>query len=93
MTRVKILFNTASAICALIAAALWYKSSVVKVPPIEIKDITGLYPYQIVKTDGDKTWEVLETAEAQTKWNKRAAMAACVAAVFQGVALLIPDSK
>jgi len=89
----KISFTVASAIFALIAAAFWFVSGSVLKEPTDKPDSSGLVPFQIIRKIGNKTWEVLATAEAQTKWSKLAALAACASAAFQTIALLIPNSK
>jgi len=89
----KILFTVASAAFAVIAAALWFRSGTVLGKPTVTPDESGFVPFQIIRKKGKKEWEVLATAEAQTKWNKWASIAAFAAASFQAAALLTPDSK
>lgn len=71
--------NVIAMVSAIVAAALWYKSGVVKVPMIP--GGTG-NPELLV--DG---YAFVSTAKAQTLWSRRAAIAASIAALFQGVGL------
>ena len=71
--------NAIAMASAIAAAALWYKSAVVKVPLTP--GGTG-NPEMVV--DG---YAFVSTAKAQTLWSRRAAIAASVAALFQGVGL------
>ena len=90
MKCLKYILNFACAIAALVAAGLWYKSSVVTVKVNEeATDEHGMKPFTMSEGDVD----ILQTAKEQTKWSKRAALAAFVSAVFQGGAILIPDSN
>jgi len=88
MKTVKAALSFAGAIFALIAAGLWYQSSVVKVKPEDHKG-EGMKDFQIIENGND----ILNTAKAQALWSKRAALAAFLSAFFQGVVLLIPDSN
>lgn len=83
----KVALNVAAAICGLIAAFLWLKSTLVKVPLRDMPDESGMTPFSISEDGVD----ILATAARQTWWSKWAACAASAAAVAQSVALLIPE--
>lgn len=90
MKTLKCLLNVACAIAALIAAALWYKSSVATAKnDEEERDEHGMMPFRISEGDVD----ILKTAKEQCKWSRRAALAAFASALFQAVSILIPDSN
>ncbi|MFA1722443.1 hypothetical protein [Xanthomonas campestris] len=85
----KNLFTALAALAAIVAALLWYKASVAEVPhdPDRPGDKSAVVFY-----NGDHQWDVIRTAELQTKWNKRAALAASITAVLQAIALAIPGA-
>jgi len=78
--------NLMSAALAFAAAGLWYRSVKVRVPPSDQQDEDGMYPSSIVMDDGS---DFIETAKAQSRWNRYAALAAAFAAVFQGGAICL----
>ena len=83
----KIACNVISALAAIAAAALWYRSATVTVPhDPDKRDEDGTYPASISVNGTD----FLYTAVEQTRWNRLAAIAASVAALTQAVALLLP---
>lgn len=71
-----------SAILAFVAALLWFKSATVRVPLPPPGEAKG--PDMVV--DGHS---FVGTVTAQTTWSRRAAVAAAVAAIFQGIAVLL----
>lgn len=71
--------NVVAMVSAFVAATFWYKSAVVKVP---MKPGGTGNPELLV--DG---YAFVSTAKAQTLWSRRAAIAASIAAMFQGVGL------
>ena len=77
------LVNFLSMASAAIAAYLWYKSTTVRVLPGSRPGGTG-NPDMIV--DGCL---FVESAKQQSAWNRRAAIAAAVAAFFQACGLLL----
>lgn len=85
----KNLFTALAAFAAIFAALLWYKASAAEVP--HDPDDPGDKAVVIFR-NGDHQWDVIRTAELQTRWNKRAAFAASIAAILQAIALAIPDS-
>jgi hypothetical protein len=86
MAAVKTICNFVAAIAALVAAYFWFKSTVTQIPHQDKPDLDGTYPEAIV-VDGNN---FIETALVQVKWSKWAACASAVAALFQGIALLLP---
>ena len=86
----KTILTSLAALAAVIAALLWYKASASEVPhePDRPGDKSAVVFY-----NGDHRWDAIRTAELQTKWNKRAALAASIAAVLQAIALVVPDSQ
>lgn len=84
----KIILTALSALAAVIAALLWYKASTAEVPhePDRSGDKSAVIFY-----NGDHSWDAILTAELQTKWNRRAALAASIAAVLQAITLVVPS--
>jgi hypothetical protein len=85
---------------AVVAAVLWYWASTVSVNArpfdrpfdpnhpndmVQVSDDQGLL---ITKQIGSKVIDVLETANAQSRWNSYAALAAAISAGMQAVALI-----
>lgn len=71
-----VLLNAGSALFAGLAALLWLRSATSKAyPPAN--------PVGVILTDMDSGIEILETLKIQSVWNKRAAVAATMAAIFQ----------
>ncbi|URL58781.1 hypothetical protein IM816_01245 [Luteibacter flocculans] len=85
----KTILTSLAALSAVIAALLWYKASASEVPyePNRPGDKSAVVFY-----NGDHRWDVIRTAELQTKRNKRAALAASIAAVLQAIALVASDN-
>jgi hypothetical protein len=83
----KTILTSLAALAAVVAALLWYKASVAEVSPDSNRpgDKSAVIFY-----NGDHRWDAIRTAELQTKWNKRAALAASIAAVLQAIALVVP---
>jgi len=78
--------NFASAIFALIAAFLWYRSATVQVPHDDTPNADGWQDASIQVGTSD----FIATATEQALWSKRAAFSAAVAAFFQGLAMIVP---
>ena len=78
--------NLMSAACAFLAAGLWYRSVTVRVPPSDQTDEDGMHPFSIVMDDGS---DFTETAMAQSRWSRRAAISAAFAAIFQASAICL----
>jgi len=87
MNNVKGILSIVAAIFAMAAAILWFKSTIVKVPPNEEPDEAGMISTSI-QADGA---DVIETARMQNYWNRWGALAASIAALAQGISLLIPS--
>jgi len=85
MTECKAILSIVSAIAAIVAAALWFWSTTVKVPPSDEPDERGLNEASITSEGAD----VIATARHQNFWNRYAAFAASVSALAQGASLLI----
>ena len=90
--NVKAVLNGAAALAAFAAAILWYKASSAVVRPTESLDRNGWISAQVT-VDHKETgsFDPFLTGIEQSKWNKRGALAASVAAARQGVALLMPE--
>jgi hypothetical protein len=86
MTKIKVVLNIISAIAAILAAFLWFKSTLVKIPPSENPGEDGLIDASITSEGSD----VIATGKRQKLWNRYAALAASAAALAQGISLLIP---
>jgi hypothetical protein len=86
--KLKILVTFAAAGVGVLAAVFWYVASTTEVAPDP--DRPG-DKSSVVFISGDHRWDVIRTAELQTKWNKRAALAASVAAILQSWALFLVD--
>ena len=86
----KTIMTSLAALAAVIAALLWYKASAAEVSyePDRPGDKSAVIFY-----NGDHSWDAIRTAELQTKWNKRAALAAAIAAVLQAITLVIPGGE
>ena len=78
--------NFLSALAAFAAAFLWHRSATIQIPHKEEADENGMYSAAIVV--GNNT-DFISTAFAQSTWSRRGAYAAAVAALFQGIALLL----
>jgi len=83
----KTLINFISAIAAFVAAGLWLKASTVTIKPSKDMKGGGLL---VVNRETKESFDLINTGIEQSKWNKYAAIAACIAALFQGIGLLIP---
>jgi uncharacterized membrane protein len=89
MKYVKVIVNVVSAISAILAAFLWYKASVVTVKPA-IEGVEG--DFMITDNDpNNEPYDVIQTGKEQARWNKFAAIAASIGAIFQAIGLLIPE--
>lgn len=81
----KVAVTWSAAFFALLAALLWLKASVVKVPPQRTPDASGWIPASYGTSDMD----VARTAIAQSRWNAWAAGAAAASAFLSGISLLL----
>jgi hypothetical protein len=90
MKIAKSLLAFTAAVFALVAAFLWYKSSVVRVKPAPMSpgESAGA---KIVVSEGQKDLDFVATVREQTRWSKWAAVAACISAICQEIALLLPQ--
>ena len=88
MRIVKLSLTIAATVFALIAAALWYESSVVSVE----LDPNNFGSTIMVDDEGKQT-DFVATALAQARWSKWAAAAAGTSATFQAIALLLPKES
>ena len=82
MTAVDVL-NAASVVSGLVAAALWFRSTKVRVEPDPNEDDFTI----IEEQPGRKNFDVFRTIERQVLWNSWAAMATAVAVGLQAVSL------
>lgn len=80
--------NLISAAFAFLAAVLWFFSATTQVKHKDKIDYNGFYEAAI-ESDGN---DVIESAKIQQKWSRRGAYAAAVAALFQGIALVISST-
>ena len=81
----KVVINALSAVFALIAAGLWFRSTTATA--IVDPNNQGM----IISKDTPKgRVDILETAALQTKWNKWAAGSAAMAAALQAIGTAIP---
>lgn len=86
----KFIVDFLSALCAFLAAVLWFKSAKAyvdakKVEEESVKQGKGS-PFQITCEDGS---DFIETAKLQTKWSRRASIAAGFAALFQAIGVFL----
>ncbi|GAA0030921.1 MULTISPECIES: hypothetical protein [Bradyrhizobium] len=81
-----VLVNEASAVCAFVAAGLWLYSARVEV---WADDQTGPRSDNMVILKEGRMYDVTGSAQAQSRWSAYAAIAAAIAALFQGLGLLI----
>ena len=76
--------NWVSIVCGFLAAILWFKSTLVKVPPDS--DSTD---FQITETGDGEPYEVLETIKRQVVWNRWAFLATALAVLSQALAMFL----
>jgi hypothetical protein len=81
-------FNIASALAAFAAAALWWRASRVMVAPDRKPQPDGWYPASITVDVNGKEIDPFATAIRGSQLNAYAAVAAAVAALSQGLALV-----
>lgn len=86
--NLRTLATFAAGAAGVFAAAFWYIASKAEVAhdPHRRGDKSA-----VVFMNGEHKWDVIRTAELQTKWNKRAALFASVAATLQAVSLVLPE--
>jgi hypothetical protein len=76
--------NWGTVVFGFLASWLWFKSTIVAVPPDPNSN-----EFVIVNKTKAKEIDVLATAEQQVRWNKRAAAATAVAVLCQAVAMAL----
>lgn len=76
--------NWASIVCGFLAALLWFKSTLAKVPPDPDSS-----DFQITETDDGEPYDVLETIKRQVVWNRWAALATALAVLSQALAMFL----
>ncbi|MCA0327766.1 MAG: hypothetical protein LCH89_19535 [Proteobacteria bacterium] len=79
--------NLLAALLALLAAFCWYRAATATVRYVDKPDEHGCYPAAILDDDGN---DFGASAKLQQEWNRRGAKAAALAALVQGVVLLMP---
>ena len=92
------IINIASAVAAFVAAILWWRASKATAPSDYTGDVPEGVPYltfhgdrgPIEITKSGKRIDVTATLRLQGKLNSYAAAAAAVAALLQGLSLLLP---
>ena len=78
-------FQITAGMFAFLAAAFWFISATVRV---RYKDIPG--PGGWIESDiKTGNTDFIRTVQRQSFWNARAALAACVAAVFQFIVIVL----
>ncbi len=82
-TMLKSILNGTAAVAAVIAAFLWFRAAAAIVLSTADK------PATIEIVTGERAIAAIETAELQGLWNKRAAIAASIAAILQAITLCI----
>jgi hypothetical protein len=80
--------NLLSAAFSFLAAFLWFVSATVQVKHKERVDADGWIEASITSNGND----VIESGKLQQKWSRRGAYAAAVAALLQGIALVVSSS-
>lgn len=91
LAAIKAWVNIAAAVAALVAAGLWWKASTVVVRPTEETDRDGWQSAQItVDHESTGPFDPFLTGIKQSQMNKWAAIAASLAALLQGIGLLLP---
>ena len=82
--------NALAALAALAAACLWFRSATARVLADNKPSPDGIESASIVvQEQGKPDIDFLATAEAQTRWNKWAALAASIAALLQCLGLVL----
>ncbi|MCJ2011249.1 hypothetical protein [Methylobacterium sp. J-076] len=97
MKKVKAALLWLAAIASAIAALLWWYASTRTAFHKDLEP--GDYGYtegndknnRMRDDDGNRIGDPIGTAEVQSDWNRRAAIAAAIAAGAQAIALTIPD--
>jgi hypothetical protein len=84
MQTAKAVLNVVAGISGIVAAILWFKSATVTVAEAESRDE---WDGVVLSRDGV---DLVETAVAQSKWSRNAAVAATVAALAQAVTQFLP---
>jgi hypothetical protein len=80
--------NLLSAVFSFLAAFLWFVSAMVQVKHRDRVNADGWIEASIT-SDGN---DVIESGKLQQKWSRRGAYAAAVAALLQGIALMVSSS-
>jgi hypothetical protein len=91
--NLKNILNLINCIASIIAAALWFKSTLVIIKPSNIPPNEDGYYQETLTVEHVKygSYEPFETAIKQSEWNKWAALAASIAALSQALNILLPD--
>jgi hypothetical protein len=84
MQAAKGFLNLVAGISGIVAAILWLRSATVTIPEGEN---SGEWDGVVLSKDGI---DLVETAVAQSKWSRNAAIAATVAALAQALAQFLP---
>ena len=89
-TWIVIALNVISAVAAFIAAFYWYRSTVV-MAPFEPEAHKGepSYGSMVLEASDGKLYDGAGTDALRTKANRVAALSAGVAALFQGISMLL----
>ena len=72
-------------VCALISCCLWIRSATVKAPYVDKAPEDGWGEAALIQTTDKGAFDIIATADLQTKWNKWAAGFAAASAVFQAI--------
>jgi hypothetical protein len=78
----KYLATVLAILFGLFSAGLWIKSAVSNVKPDNKPDALGWMPASYTDSNGN---DIARTLQAQSRWNKWAAITAALAAIFQAI--------
>lgn len=81
----KFVFTVLLCACALISCLLWIRSATVKAPYVDNISQNGWSDAALIQTSDKGAFDIIATADLQTKWNKWAAGFAAASAVFQAI--------
>ena len=85
MQCAKLVFTILLCVSALISCGLWIKSATVQAPYVEVVSETGWTNSAITRRTDKDTFDIIATADLQTKWNKWAAGFAAASAICQAI--------
>lgn len=91
MESVKDVFTLVLCASSAVSCAFWVRSATAKAPYKAKQDASGMLEASISFKTERGHFDVLETAELQTKWNKWAAGFAAIAAISQAVLSYLPE--